>query len=406
MIALVDCNNFFVSAERVFDPSLKHKSVAVLSSNDGCIIARSNDIKPVIPMGVPVFKVGEALKHHEVVLKSSNFALYSDMSRRVMATLARFTPQLDAYSIDEAFLEWSGTYTPGAVRQTVHRDTGIPISIGVASTRTLAKAATELAKHGNNALDLTAMDEADVDQYLLRLPVGEVWGVGSKLAPFFRDRRIFTAYDLKTIPEGMRRQYPITVRRVISELRGQPTDHHAPLHPKSMISTRSFGQPVYDQSAISAALCSHGAHLGIKLRRAQLTASSIEAFMSTGNKEGRSATACTLSMPTSDTRKLIQAIKIMVSRLYTPGLSYKKAGVMVYRLSPVQQLTLDSNEAGTCQAEKINTAVDAINQKWGARAIRFADEVESKDGNISATPKQTFRSPRYTTVWEELKKVT
>ncbi len=401
MIALVDCNNFFVSVERVFDPSLRHKPVAVLSSNDGCIIARSNDIKPLIPMGVPVFKVRSILQQHGVVLKSSNFALYSDMSRRVMAVLKRFSPSVDVYSIDEAFLEFPRSMDPRELRMAVMRDVGIPVSIGVAATRTLAKAAATLAKHREGVLDFTGMGEAEINAHLSVLAIQDVWGIGRRLGDQFRFYRIRTAYDLKKISASLLDSCNTTVQKMVGELRGQPTPHEPVTHSKSMVSTRSFGKVVSNKSEIAESLSSHAAHIGIKLRREGLKTGLLGVFISTGKKGAIFSSRYQLPVATDDTRTLISIVHRLLPHVYTSRLHYKKSGVMAYQLTPVQQLALESEELELKHAEDINTVVDTVNKKWGTHSLHFAAEGVYQYW----ASKHELRSPRYTTEWSELRHV-
>lgn len=401
MIALVDCNNFFVSVERVFDPSLKHKPVAVLSSNDGCVIARSNDIKSFIPMGVPVFKVRDTLRHHGVVLKSSNFALYSDMSRRVTAILGEFSPEVDVYSVDEAFLDLPYWVDPCQIRATVLRKVGIPVSVGCAVTRTLAKAAAELAKQDTGVLDLARINEEKANQHLSRLPIEDTWGVGSKLAKRFRMQRVNTAYDLKIFPEPLLKQYSITVRRMVYELRGFPMEEAKSAHSKSMISTRSFGEPVDSKASLLESVSSHASHIGVKLRQEGLMAGRIDAFASTGKNGATLVDSYRFPVVTDDNRELIRAAKYILSRVYCAGLQYKKAGVLAYDLTPVQQLAFDSDDTYLDHAKVLSQTLDIVNGRWGSRTLRFGAE----GINQSWHPRHDLRSPRYTTEWDELKRV-
>lgn len=402
MVALVDCNNFFVSVERVFEPHLQHQPVAVLSSNDGCIIARSNEVKAMgAPMGVPVFKVKELLNQHRVVLKSSNFALYSDMSRRVMDTLGRFSPDVDVYSIDEAFIDIPDFINLKDMRETVLRDTGIPVSIGAASTRTLAKAAAHLAKRNDGVMDFGNMSETEVDIRLMCVPVEEVWGVGRRLSEEFRAYRVQTAYDLKTIPDSLLRRYNVTVRSMVGEIRGHTAARVASEHSKSMISTRSFGKPVGSMTDLQESLSSHAAQLGKKLRREGLKTQHIQAFISTG-KKGRSFHSTRgLLVATDDTREIIKAVNDILRQVYYPGLQYKKAGVMACKLSPAQQLSFNSSEYNLNYADKVNGVLDKVNDRRGSGSIRFAAEGFDQTWG----PKHDLRSPRYTTEWGELKEV-
>lgn len=402
MIALVDCNNFFVSVERVFEPSLSNRAVAVLSSNDGCIIARSNEVKALgIPMGAPVFKVQHLLDKHRVVLKSSNFPLYSDMSRRVMSVLERFSPSVDVYSIDEAFLDWPQRQEPRQLCDAVLREVGIPVTIGIASTHALAKAAAFLGKRGEGVMDWSRSSDQEVDVWLQRVPLDDVWGIGRQLHRKLQLHRIRTAYDLKHMPDELLRGYDVNLRRLVSQLRGQMIAHHEPAPSKSMVGTRSFGKVVSEKSELSQSLSHHAAHLGEKLRREGLYASSVTAFISTGQGGSSLTGERTLAEPTQGSRALIAAANQILEECFDPNLHYKKAGVMVYGLRQLQQLTLTGSEGVIAQDERIGGLMDEVNAKWGGQTIKFGAE------GIGASwrPRHELRSPRYTTEWSELKVV-
>ncbi|MEX2452859.1 MAG: Y-family DNA polymerase [Candidatus Saccharimonadales bacterium] len=408
MIALVDCNNFFVSCERVFDPGLVSRPVAVLSSNDGCIVARSNEVKDLgVTMGAPAFKYKELLVRHRVVLKSSNFALYSDMSRRVMATLREYTPEVEIYSVDEAFLPLAGEqgYLEWAqeLRDKVGRDTGIPVSVGVASTRTLAKAAATLSKRRSGVLSFADLSESEVDDYLRDLPVGDVWGIGRKLNRTLQAYQVRTAYGLRELPEGVLSQLSVSVRRTVQELRGEAAAAHKAARPKSMVSTRSFSSPIVELAEVREALSSHAATLAAKLRREDMTTRTLSAFIATGAYEGYRKASLNLAIPTSSTSELVRAAGELAEQVYRSGLRYKKAGVMAYELVPIEarQLALDSALDEIKAGEKIDSALDTINRRWGPHALQVAAE----GWNQSWQPRHALRSPRYTTEWDELKLV-
>ena len=402
MIALVDCNNFFVSVERVFEPRLSELPVAVLSSNDGCIIARSNEVKELgIPMGAPVFKVRDLLDKHEVVLKSSNFALYSDMSRRVMTVLERFSPSVDVYSIDEAFLDWPQRQDPRELCDAVLREVGIPVTIGVASTRPLAKAAAFLGKRGEGVMDWSRSSDQEVDTWLQRVPLEDVWGIGRQLHRKLQLHRIRTAYDLKHMPDALLQGHDVTMRRLVNQLRGQVMAHQESAPSKSMVSTRSFGKVVSDKSELSQSLSYHAAHLGEKLRREGLYASSVAAFISTGTRGIDLGREHTLVEPTQGTRTLVRAVNHILNECFDVNLHYKKAGVMVYGLRPGQQLSFGGNEIDSMKDQQTSELLDKVNARWGASSLKLASE----GINSNWKPKRELRSPRYTTEWSEIKEV-
>lgn len=399
MIALVDCNNFFVSCERVFEPGLRDRPVAVLSSNDGCIIARSNDIKPYIPMGAPLFQVRGVIRRHGVVLKSSNFALYSDMSRRVMAVLERFASEMEVYSIDEAFLQWPKASDAYALREAVLRELGIPVSIGIASTRTLSKAAAKLAKYRGGIMDWSRAEKNEIDAWLQEVLLEDVWGVARRLSKKFHAHRMHTAYDLKTMPERSLRTHNVTVRRLVYELRGCPADSTPTAPSQSMVSSRSFGTAVCSKLELAQALSTHAAHLGRKLRREGLYAGSVTAFISVGQGGRAMSGARTLTIPMQGSYELIKVVQEILEGCYHPSVYYKKAGVMVNKLTSAQQLTLDSEESEFTRAQAINQTMDTINARWGAGTVQLAAEgIEPR-----WRPRHALRSPRYTSEWNELK---
>ena len=402
MIALVDCNNFFVSVERVFEPGLSELPVAVLSSNDGCIIARSNEVKELgVPMGVPVFKVRDLLDEHGVVLKSSNFPLYSDMSRRVMSVLERFSPDVDIYSIDEAFLDWPVGQNPEELRQSVLREVGIPVTVGVAMSRPLAKAAGSLGKRLGGIMDWSQSSEEEVDAWLSLISIEDVWGIGRKLQQKMKLYRIYTAYDLKYISDGLLKKQDVTFRRLVAQLRGQKTPPQEVAPSKSMVSTRSFGKVVSDKSELSQSLSYHAAHLGEKLRREGLYASSVAAFISTGTRGIDLGREHTLAEPTQGSRTLVRAVNHILNECFDVNLHYKKAGVMVYGLRPRQQLSFGGNEIDSIKDRQTSELLDKVNARWGASSLKLASE----GINSNWKPRHELRSPRYTTEWSEIKEV-
>lgn len=406
MKALIDCNNFFVSCERVFDPGLVHRPVAVLSSNDGCIVARSNEVKDLgVPMGAPAFKHRDVLRRNRVVVRSSNFALYSDMSRRVMATIREYAPGIEVYSIDEAFVELAGEHGFEAwareLRQKIWRETGIPTSIGIAPTKTLAKAAATITKRKEGVLSFPDEGADRVDEYLRQLPVGDVWGVGRRLERRLREYQVKTAYGLRELPEGIERQFNVTLRRTIQELRGIPAEAGRAERPKSMISTRSFGRPVESEVGLRESLSRHAATLASKLRREEMQTSYLEVFIATGAYEGYRRAGIHLEVATHSTRELVAAASGLLAQVYRPGQHYKKSGVMAYQLAPAaaQQLSLASLPVEFEVEEKVDGAIDAINRRFGQQTLKIAAEGFKQEWR----PKHELRSPRYTTEWGELK---
>jgi DNA polymerase V len=252
--ALVDCNNFYVSCERVFRPDLQDKPVGVLSNNDGCFVARSSEVKELgIKMGTPLFKVQDLVDSHGITLFSSNYALYADMSSRVMSTLESFAPRMEVYSIDEAFLDFSGmredlvSYSQG-IRKTVQRSTGIPVSVGIAPTKTLAKLANYAAKKWKKTQGVVDLsDPVRRDKLMQLTPVGEIWGIGSRTQQKLNALGIHTAYDLAIqSPQTIQQQFNITVSKTVMELNGVSCIELEPISSdkQQIVCSRSFGKPL------------------------------------------------------------------------------------------------------------------------------------------------------------------
>jgi DNA polymerase V len=414
VFALVDCNNFYASCERVFNPSLEGKPVVVLSNNDGCVVARSNEAKVLgIGMGVPAFEVESIIKKHNVEVFSSNYTLYADMSSRIMETLSTFTPDIEIYSIDEAFLNLAGFKFPldeygRRIQQTVKKSTGIPVTVGIGSTKTLAKVAGKIAKKSAKAqgvLDLT--DSPYLGKALAGLPVEKVWGVGIKTAIKLKRAGIKTAFDLSKADIGwIRNKFGIVGVRTIYELKGvscYPLEENPPLR-KSIMVSRMFGRDVETLEELKEAIASYAARAGEKLRFEKLAAEFMTVFVTTSrfikNKYFNSHTT-EFPVATSDTRELIKASLLCMERLYRKGFIYKKAGLSLSGLIPEQLIqgnlfdNIDRRKAG-----RLMRAVDAVNTRldcpiwWAAEGISQPWHVKFKR-----------RSCRYTTRWDELPEV-
>jgi DNA polymerase V len=415
VFALADCNNFYVSCERVFRPALEGRPVVVLSNNDGCIIARSDETKALgFAMGDPYHLNREKLTRHGVVVFSSNYALYGDMSRRVMETLGTFTPEIELYSIDEAFLNLAGFGRRGltdyarTIRATVRRDIGIPVSIGIGPTKTLAKIANHLAKARPESDGVYDLSAADVDHALADIEVGEVWGVGPRWAKWLAGQGVITALDLKRAdPKAIRRKMTVVGERIVYELNGRsclPLELVTPPR-QGLTVSRSFGQPLTALHPIKEALVQFTGRAAEKLRRQQLLASQVTVFVTTNRFSAtrpfyaNSATV-TLPYPTDFTPDLVEAAAHLLETLYRAGFHYQKCGVMLLDLSPgtVVQTDLFDPRDRTRQ-ERLVRALDALNTDHGARTVHVGDI----GGDRPAwAMRQAFRSPRYTTNWQEL----
>jgi DNA polymerase V len=415
VFALADCNNFYASCERVFQPALEGRPVVVLSNNDGCVIARSDEAKALgFAMGDPYHLHQEQLTSHGVAVFSSNYALYGDMSRRVMDTLATFTPEIELYSIDEAFLNLAGFERRGLtayarlIRATVRRDTGIPVSIGIGPTKTLAKIANHLAKAQPGTGGVYELSEAEVDHVLADIEVGEVWGVGPRWARWLEEQGIVTALDLKRAdPKAIRRKMTVVGERLVRELNGHPCLPLELVEPsrQGLTVSRSFGQTLTALRPIRDALVAFVGRAGEKLRRQGLMAGQVLVFVTTNCFSAQqpfyaNSATVRLSYPTDFTPDLVEAATPLLGRLYRPGFHYQKCGVMLLDLTPAHQQPADLFDTRDRAREAwLMRALDSLNAEYGARTVRV--------GHVGGTRpawamRQAFRSPRYTTRWREL----
>jgi len=416
ILALVDCNCFYASCERVFVPALAEKPVVVLSNNDGCVIARSAEAKAAgIPMGKPAFECRELFKRHGVAVFSSNYALYGDLSARVMKTLARFAPSLEIYSIDEAFLDLTGlpqdvvAYSR-RIRDTVRQWTGIPVSIGLGPTKTLAKVANKLAKmdpaHGG-VLDFAASSAPDA--LLESVGVADVWGIGRRYAAMLARHGVVNARQFRDLPRAfVQKRMTVGGLHTLLELRGVPCldlETAAPVK-KSVAASRSFGQPVRTIEAMREALAVYVTRAAERLRRAGLTTSGVTVWAQTntfieGEPQYANSAFGALSAPTAHTGAILTAALGVLERIFRPGYRYKKVGVMLSGLEPAgcRQLSLLAAAPGTDpKAERLMAALDKANARWGRDALRLAAGGIEQPWKM----KQAARSPRYSTCWAEL----
>ncbi len=414
---LVDCNNFYVSCERVFNPALEGKPVIVLSNNDGCVVARSEEAKALgIPMGVPLFKHRSIIERYRVRVFSSNYALYGDMSRRVMAVLSRFTPDMEVYSIDEAFLSFSAR-SPGEleavardIRETVRRWTGIPVSIGIGSTKTLAKAANKLAKSKERRRGVFSLTESEgLDGWLEKVRVEEVWGIGRRRGKMLRRHGIYTARQLKVVSdEWARRRLSVAGLRTVWELRGIsciPLEE-APPTKKGITTSRTFERWVDTREELEEAVAYYAARAAEKLRRHHLLASHLQVFLTTSPyREGpqyANAAGISLPFPTAYTPALVAAAREGLLEIFKPGYQYKKTGVMLLGLSSARtrQVSLFGGEGKeTCaRQDRLMRAMDAVNARYGRDSLRVASSGIDRPWRFQSP----LRSPRYTTRWGEL----
>ncbi len=415
VFALVDCDNFYVSCERVFNPKLKNKPVVVLSNNDGCVISRSNEVKELgIPMGAPIFQYEDLVKKYKIYLLSSNFTLYGDMSRRVMETIKTLCPDIEIYSIDEAFLSFDrfrfhniDEYIKN-IREKVLKWTGIPISIGVGETKTLAKIATKIAKKSkelNGTFNL--LDRKDVDDFLKKIEIRDVWGIGEKFEKFLRKNDVITAYDFKYLPyDWVKKHLKTFGLRILFELNGIPCiEMEFEEKPRKSISTsRSFGKDLKDFKDLKEAISSFITIASEKLRKNHQLASIISIFlMSNPFKEGEryfKVTSHYFARPTANTVEMIKIGLEELKKIYKPGILYKKAGVILQGLIPEEEgqfFFFDSIYRGS-RDEILMKTIDNLNKKFGRETIKPLSNGLSKPFEM----RQLNRSPNYTTRWEDI----
>ena len=402
LLALVDCNNFFVSCERAFNPKLEKKPVVVLSSNDGCVIARSQEAKALeIPMGVPAFMYKALFKKYSVTVLSSNFSLYLDMSQRVMKTLERFCPSIEVYSIDEAFLllEMAPPEKLVAlaheIRRTVLQWTGIPVSIGIASTKTLAKVANRRAKKESGVFLLS---DENRKMCLETLAVGEIWGIGRRLSERLSKHQVYTAWQLEQMPDGwLKKVLTVVGFRIALELRGTTCLelHEVSDKKKSLSSAKSFDRPIDDLATLQGILAGYTANLAKELREQKSAASFMTLFL----PDTESQAFCVFTTPTNYTPELITYAKRALATIYEPNQAYKKVGVQlggfVSDSDSIQDFFYTKKSEQQDKEKRLMTVFDAIHDRFGKKSIFFLAERERP-------VRCQRRSPRYTTRWDEL----
>ena len=413
MFALVDCNNFYASCERLFRPELENQPIVVLSNNDGCVIARSNEAKALgIPMGAPEFKYRQQMKAQGIHVFSSNFPLYGDLSARVMRVLEKLSPSLEIYSIDEAFADMRGfnhydLYQHGAnIRKTVHQWTGIPVSIGIASTKTLSKIANHVAKKTPKAHGVFIFEnQAQIDSVLKKIEIGNIWGVGRKWSASLRNNGILSAYDLAQADESwIRKKYSVVMQRTVQELNGKSCISIDDLpEKKQLLVSRSFRERITSYDHIHSLLAGYISRACEKLRLQGSVTKSISVFIRTSPfSEGASysnSMTIRLNQYTADTATLIKAGSYALEKIFKDGYDYQKAGIMLFDIAPDhrQQLCLFQAEKYDNNARKRMKLLDHINGKYGKQTLRFASESKKR-----WYMQQNHLSPAYTTRWEDL----
>lgn len=414
MFALVDCNNFYASCQRVFEPHLIGKPVIILSNNDGCVIARSNEAKALgVPMGAPAFQFKSIFKEHNVHVFSSNYALYGDMSNRVMNLLATFTPEIEVYSIDEAFLKFQGFEQFNleeyglTIQRTVTKGTGIPISVGFAPTKALAKVANKIAKKfPDRTKSVYIIDTEEKRIKALKwTKIEDVWGIGYQHAKRLKALQIKNAYQFtKLHDDWVRKEMSVVGLRLKHELEGKPRlDLETPTSKKAIATTRSFEKPYQTIEEVAERVATFTAHCAEKLRKQKSQCNMVMVFVKT-NRFSQDAPQYSISIviktdyPTDSTIDLNKYAQIGLKAIFKEGYQYKKAGVIVLGITPNSQVQLSLFNTSNPKHQPIMRVVDKLNAAMGKTTVRFASQSIGRQWKM----KQERLSPCYTTRIKEI----
>lgn len=417
-IALVDCNNFYVSCERLFQPWLEGRPVVVLSNNDGCVVARSQEVRALgVKMGVPWFQIKELARRHGIIAFSSNYTLYADISNRVMSVLAEFSPRQEIYSIDECFLDLSGfnemPYDDYGqhIRATIKQWIGLPVCVGIGATKTLAKLANHIAKKRPEyagVCDLGSVPPTLREHLLAQIAVGEVWGVGARSAERLAALGIASARDLqRAAPKIIRAQFGVVLERTVVELNGEACHTLETLAPprQQIMVSRSFGSYVHALEDLQQALAAYVTRAAEKLRRQASLAGALQVFIRTNPfkpevPQYQRGLIVPLAVPSDDTRQLLRAAHAGLRRIYRPGFAYQKAGVVLTELIPAAQRprTLFDDPAAQARSHALMRTLDSINAKMGSHSLRLLGEGWDKDWRM----RRERMSQAFTTDWGEI----
>lgn len=384
MIALIDCNNFYVSCERVFSPGLRRRPVVVLSNNDGCVIARSEEAKELgIKMGTPYFQIEYLIESKEIAVFSSNYTLYGDMSARVMESLHRFSPEVEHYSIDEAFLNLETrnrnlVIKGERIKEKIYRWTGLPVSVGIAPTKTLAKIANRIAKKERKGVVELTNDNLR-DEVLIKTPISEIWGIGYNSAKKLNALGIEDAFQLKNLDRRWARKLLSVVgARIVEELNGVsclPLEIVPPVK-KSITCSRSFGCLVTELDELQEALDSYLTKAGERMRRHNLSANAVTVFLATNRfaktEQYSNSLTAELACPTNSTRELREWTRRILEKIYKKNFSYKKVGVILQGLQPEPLETVRLYTEPAYEKDKrLMQALDKISNRFGRGTVRF-----------------------------------
>ena len=415
-IALIDCNNFYVSCERLFQPRLEGKPVVVLSNNDGCVVSRSQEVKDLgVKMAAPWFQLKDFAKRHGIIALSSNYTLYADLSNRVMRLLSQYSPNQEIYSIDESFLDLTGmpdlTNYAQTIRNTIKQCVGIPVCIGIATSKTLAKLANHVAKKQpiyDSVCNFNAMTTHELDALLAAIEVGEVWGVGKRSTMRLQQMGINSVLELKRSPaKRVRAEFGVVMERIVAELNGEACLELDEITPprQQIICSRSFGVSVVQLADLEQAVIAYTSRAAEKLRAQHSLAGGIQVYIRTSphKKEEQlyqQAMLLPLFEPTDDTRLLCRAALNGLQHIYRSGYAYQKAGVMLTEIIPAtaRPRTLFEDVAAQQKSTSLMATLDRINRRMGSGTIQLLGAGVRK----SWAMRRGNSSQRYTTEWGEL----
>lgn len=411
MFALVDCNNFYVSCERIFNPSLEGKPVVVLSNNDGCIISRSNEAKALgIKMGEPFFKQQQLMEQNKVMVYSSNYPLYGDISQRIMNTLRLFSPMVEIYSIDEAFLELSGmdgdlTHYGQKIRSTILKNIGMPTGVGMGPTKSLAKIANRIAKKHTGVFVIKSENERL--WALANTPVEDIWGVGRSYSKLLYNHGIKTALEFTRLPvQWVRKNMTIQGVRLQEELLGKPCIALETVMPpkKNIATTRAFGTRLSNLDTIKEAVSSHAVSCAAKLRKQKSVARFVTVFIHTdpfSETQRYVSRSTTVTLPVDSNSEILitKAALKGLEEIFVPNLRYKKAGVIVGQISSAEAVQQNLFETiNSHQLQAISQVTDYLNARYGNHTVKLAAQGSSRQWRL----KQEMLSPAYTTRWDDI----
>jgi DNA polymerase V len=413
MFALIDCNNFYASCERVFNPKWKNKPVVVLSNNDGCVIARSNEAKALgIPMGAPLFQYKDLIQAHGVIVCSSNYTLYGEMSGRVMETLKMFSPDMQVYSIDEAFLALheENLMDQGLkIRETVLKWTGIPVSVGIAKTKTLSKVANDYAKKNKKSAGVFILEgKKQIDEILDKMPVTDIWGIGGRLGKRLNVLGISTAKQFRDADDTLiKKHLSVVGLRTAMELREiscLPLSE-IPAPKKSITCSRAFGRPINNFEELCEAVATYTANAAEKMRSQDSLASEMTVFVEfhpfRRDTPNSLYSKIIFPEPENYTPHLITFAKTVLEHLYQPGKEYRKAGIILDSLVPENCFQKDlfvSQNKNDAKHKVLMQTIDELNEEFGHNIIHSAAEGVFSGWKM----KQNLRTSRFTTRWNEL----